>query len=332
MLDTTAIVPLDLALRPTDLIRKACRLARQAELSNMKVIFGHNDRGTIFDKLFKILIKRNKAVRIASENWQSNHINTSHLRNAAFSLVETKYLVLLDADIWPDLSVINKYINKVKKGERAYYFLPCLYLTEKGSNDLAKSRISTADLAKRFYSFSRKEFLHLASPSSITVMKTSDYEEIKGFNADFCGHGYEDFDFMMRLSTHHNLLNPAPDILLDKTARSPLFAVGFRRYLGEQCLDALLEKDMVFHIHHERPKYSEYYTARKKNYARFSELHAFRAEGDSPGEPTLISRFAQACHERHLDIAEYSILFDNKPGHIDRFDTFRRRARFLLND
>jgi predicted glycosyltransferase involved in capsule biosynthesis len=121
-------------------------------------------------------------------------------------------------------------------------------------------------------------------------------------------------------------------MLLDKTARSPLFARGFRRYLGESCFDALLEKDMAFHIFHEKPDVKGYQAARKKNYELFVSLHQKRVSEKATGDPTLIAIFTRLCAEKNIDVSDYGILFDNKPGHVDRFDTFRRRLKFLLNE
>jgi predicted glycosyltransferase involved in capsule biosynthesis len=61
-------------------------------------------------------------------------------------------------------------------------------------------------MKKKFFDFSRKEFLHLASPSSITILKSDDYRMIKGFDERFRGHGYEDFDFLIRLYELHGML------------------------------------------------------------------------------------------------------------------------------
>lgn len=45
--------------------------------------------------------------------------------------------------------------------------------------------------------------MHLASPSSITILKSADYETLHGFDESFRGHGYEDFDFLVRLYNHY---------------------------------------------------------------------------------------------------------------------------------
>lgn len=307
-------------------------MAIAAKHSNVKIIFAHNDRGMLVDRLLKFVVKKCDGAFTVSKRFYTGNVNAALLRNEAFKHVEDEFLTLLDVDIWPDFALIEKYRAKVESNQQPFYMLPCLYLTKKGSRDLTRSKIDIKQLTKRFFSFSRKEFLHLASPSSVIVMRSKDYSVLEGFNEAFSGHGYEDFDFMLRLAGLHGALDNAPDMLLDKTARSPLFARGFRRYLGESCFEALMEKDLAFHIFHERPDVEGYQAARKKNYELFVSLHQDRVFGNSAGEPTLISSFTKFCTEKNMDVSDYGILFDNKPGHIDRFDTFRRRLRFLLNE
>lgn len=332
MTDMTAIVPIDLSQRPMDIIQKALRLASAAEIANVRIVFGHNDTRSLPDKLFKILLRKYKKTSVVSGHYYTEHVNSSLLRNRAFEDVSTPYLILLDVDIWPDFEILKKYRDRLKEVGASYYFLPCLYLTASGSRSLTSKKLTTQELKARFFNFSRKEFLHLASPSSVTVMRSTDYRLLGGFDEGYTGHGYEDFDFLIRLAVHHKRLQPREDTLADRPARSPLFAVGFRKYLGEQCLDALLEKDFVYHIFHKKPKTSRYYSARPSNYVRFAEQHATLVCTDTAGDKSLITQFTEACALSNLDVSEYSILFDNKPGHIDRFDTFKRRLRFLLND
>lgn len=332
MRNLTAIIPIDLSQRSSDIIPKAMRLAEAADRVGAKIVFGHHDRSSSADEQFTASMRKLANVTVASDRLQSQAINMSAMRNLAFQKVKTPYLLLLDVDIWPAFDLIEQYLKKIEEGHGPFYMLPCLYLTRAGSSELIKSKTDTRSLLEKFFKFSRKEFLHLASPSSVTILKSCDYCELEGFDENFTGHGYEDFDFLMRLAAKYELLPPAPDILEDKVARSPLFAVGFRRYLGETCLDALLAKDFVFHLYHEKPRKSPYYAARPSNYALFRERHLHRIGSVAPDDSTLISAFSRLCHEKKKDIHDLSILYDNKPGHIDRFDTFRRRLRFLLND
>ena len=326
----TAIIPIDLSQRPFDIINKARRLARVAENSEIFIVFGHNDRGSLADAIFQRSMRGYRRTTISSQAFNTATVNASRLRNLAFSYVSTEYLLLLDVDIWPDFDLIFRHVENLKDGSD-FSILPCVYLTQLGSQALQKKETTTAELTSKFFEFSRKEFLHLASPSSVTVLKTSDYERLGGFDEEFIGHGYEDFDFLIRLADLYNRIPNSSDFLDERVARSPLFSVGFRKHLGKLCFESLINKDFTFHLHHRKPQKSSYYDARKSNSQIFKTKHAFRAGDELNNETTLIKEFVDYCEVSGLSVHDYSVLFDNKPGHIDRTDTLKRRLRFVLN-
>ncbi|UVC28647.1 galactosyltransferase-related protein [Pantoea sp. SOD02] len=324
----TVIIPIDLKSRPKDVINKAISITEKAEKTDFKIIFGHNDRNKRQDKKFKEKLNNYVNTSVVSTYVDSDDINMSRLRNIAFQQVETEYLLLLDVDINFNENLFVKYLNKLKNNEGAFFIIPCLYLTKYGSHILHKTNDNY--VLNRFFSFSRKEFLHLASPSSITLLKTQDYKILNGFDEQFSGHGFEDFDFLTRLSNLYNLLPKSDDFIANKTARSPLFSVGFRKYLGALCLDALIEKDIALHKHHRKEKKSPYYFRRDINFNIFKNKHKKTHEETINSQPTLLIDFMRICSVKNIDITDYSVLFDNRPGHIDRYDTFLRKLRFIL--
>ncbi len=327
----TAIVPLDLQFRAKDIIAKAKLMAEQSAGSSLKIVFAHNDRATKFDAKLKNVLLDYKDVCLVSGRFYDGSVNSAFLRNIAFAEVSTKYLVLLDVDLWLDLGLLRKYLGSVYSGVVPFAILPCLYLSQTGSKALVSGARSIERLRNDYFAFSRKQFLHLANPSSIVIMQSADYEALKGFNIEYSGHGYEDFDFMIRLASLYSLISSSSNFFSNITMRSPLFVQGFRRELGRLCLDALLERDFFFHIFHEKsPESNQYYSLRKDNFSYFCELHKEYSEGTSSGDPTLITMFIKKCLDSGKNIHDYSIYFENKPGHVDRYDTFRRRMRFLM--
>ncbi|WP_448118313.1 galactosyltransferase-related protein [Pseudomonas serbica] len=327
----TAIVPLDLHFRAKDIIAKAKLMGEMSQGSSLKIVFAHNDRETKFDARLKGVLSDYKDVSLVSGRFYEGVVNSSLLRNIAFTEVSTQYLVLLDVDLWLDVGLLRKYLNLVCGGKAPFAVLPCLYLSLVGSRALMSGKWSIKQLRDNYFAFSRKEFLHLANPSSIVVMQSADYESLEGFNTEFSGHGYEDFDFMIRLASLHSLVSSSPDFFSNAVMRSPLFVQGFRRELGRLCLDALLERDFFFHIFHEKsPESNQYYSLRSGNFSNFCELHKEYSKGYGVGDPTLITAFIEKCLASGKNIQDYSIYFENKPGHVDRYDTFRRRMKFLL--
>jgi predicted glycosyltransferase involved in capsule biosynthesis len=327
----TAIVPLDLHFRAKDIIAKAKLMADMSQGSSLKIIFAHNDRETKFDAQLRDVLSGYKNVSMVSGKFYEGVVNSALLRNIAFAEVSTKYLVLLDVDLLLDLGLLSKYLNLVCSGKIPFAVLPCLYLSMMGSRALIAGKQSIRQMRENYFAFSRKEFLHLANPSSIVVMSTADFEVLKGFNTEFSGHGYEDFDFMIRLASLYSLIRASSDFFSNATMRSPLFVQGFRRELGRLCLDALLEKDFFFHLFHQKnPQSNQYYSLRNDNFSNLCALHSEYCKGQGDGDPTLITAFIEKCLANGRSIQEYSIYFENKPGHVDRFDTFRRRLKFLF--
>jgi predicted glycosyltransferase involved in capsule biosynthesis len=334
MHDLTAIVPIDLAYRPLDILQKAFRLAKACESNGLRIIFGHNDRSTIYDKILKKIIEHFALSTCTSRPLSATDINSAALRNLAFEDVKTKYIILLDVDLHLDFDVVSRYYNRVHASIDPFAILPCLYLTKLGSNRLIRKKITIKKLKERYFNYSRKEFLHLASPSSVTILTSNDYATLNGFDIDFHGHGYEDFDFLVRLAALHKKITPSKNFFANIPHRAPLLSEGFRQSIGLLCLNALMNQDFIFHIYHSSPKRSNYHKNRASNFLRFREKHKeFEIQSDIVfSETEILANFIDACLLTNQKIQDYSIYLDNRPGHADRFDTFRRRMRFLLNE
>lgn len=327
----TAIVPLDLEFRAKDIVAKARLMTELCNGTLLRIIFAHNDRKTVADSQLKKSLSGKNNVSLISGAFYEGTVNSGLLRNIAFKAVQTDYLVLLDVDLWLDLEILAKYLTKIIRNEELFTIIPCLYLSEAGSRSLVFKKKSTKLLREQYFAFSRKDFLHLANPSSIVILRSDDYELLNGFDVTFTGHGYEDFDFLLRLAVLHSKISPSLDFFEHTTMRAPLFAQGFRRELGRFCLTPLLEKDFFFHIFHQKSNQSDlYYSLRQKNYLYFCEKHKTFVDGERPADPTLMTEFIHLCSNSERNVQDYSIYFENKPGHVDRYDTFRKRLKFLF--
>ncbi|GAB51202.1 galactosyltransferase-related protein [Atlantibacter hermannii] len=331
----TILIPIDLRYRKKDILEKAKKFAFEANKHNIKLIFGVSADDTS-KKIFFTEVMRNYAnVEILFSQKISINVNTSLLRNLAFTNCKTKYIALFDVDIFPDMALIIKYLQLISSKKKPFYIIPCLYLTSFGSLALMEGKITINELKEKYFAYSRKEFLHLASPSSLTIMSAKDYAAIHGFDTCFEGHGYEDFDFLIRLCEYHGLLNDTYDLLVENTSRSPLFYVGYRKHLGKLCFDSLLEKDIAFHIFHQKNDINDYHLMREKNRLLFQKKHRGFYKKDNisarDNDYSLID-FIEHCKKNNYDLRNYSILFEDKPGHIDRYDTFRKKIKFLFNE
>jgi len=333
MAEFTAIVPIDLVTRPEDILRKSLLLAEAFSSHGAKIVFAHNDRGMKGDKRFIRALGSGQfdGITVQSGPFYDGVVNPSLLRNIAAPLVTTEVMLLLDVDIWPDMELFQRYANAVDRADAPFYMLPCLYLTKLGSEKVVRGELPIASLKEQYYRFSRKYFLHLASPSSVTFMTLAAYQELNGFDERYAGHGYEDFDFMIRLALHYKVINKTADFMVNAVARSPLFAKGYRRELGRLVLPALMKKDLVYHLFHQRGERVDYSRQREQNFKLFQTKNASEPNSGLPADSTLLTAFVTAVGESGGDVADYGIYFENKPGHVDRFDTFRRRLRFLFN-
>lgn len=334
----SAVIPVDLNRRPITLLIRLNRLLSDAHDQGIRVAIGHNDRGSAYDSMLKAICTRHKA-RLTTGSFYTGEVNSALLRNVGMRTVDTTLTLLLDADIYLQADVIAKMVCAIAKEKKPFQIIPCLYLSRRGTADLLRRRTSTEQLLSSFLQFKRSQFLHLAVPSSVVLFQTKDFEKVDGFDENFRGHGYEDLDFLLRLAWLHGEISKNESLLVDTVVRAPLLSLGFRSQLARLTLPALLNRQIAFHLWHSSKK-DLYYAARNRNAEIFkgklrAQLKIPENKVSEQWAPpaldlTLIHAWSDMCRRKNIDAREYSILFDNRPGHIDRFDTPMRRMKFLL--
>lgn len=333
----SALVPVDLARRPVNLLLRIQRLLIDARKQSLRVVIGHNDRGRLPDRLLRTLCELHGAT-LASGAFYDGDVNTARLRNEAIERVKTPLTLLLDADVRVSPSVLADVGASVLSNEQPFQVLPCLYLSRRGSASFTRGRVLPEALLSDYLRFKRSSFLHMAIPSSVTVFRTVDYRRAGAFDSGFSGHGYEDLDFLMRLAWLHKAIPRSVDLLVDAPSRAPLLALGFRGWLARLALPSLLRGQVAFHLWHSTRR-DVYYDARKRNATMFRQKIAAQLPEEA-GEPStgarpfldldLIGAWSEMCRVSNVDPRQYSVLFDNRPGHADRLDTPIRRLKFLL--
>ncbi len=332
----TAIIPADLERRPANLLSRFHGLLGRSREQGVSVVVGHNDRGNLYDGLLKRLCAYHGA-RIVSNAYYEGEVNNALLRNKAMTAVDSPFTVLLDADLHVPTGMLHGVAASVANGERPFGVLPCLYLSRAGTSRLRKNRTEPEALFGDYLKYKRAPFLHLALPSSVTVFRTEDFARAGGFDEAFSGHGYEDFDFLVRLASIHGQVKRTADLLVDAPTRAPLLSRGFRGQLALLALPSLLRKEVAFHLWHSTGR-DDYYRARERNAKLFREKLAMlipereraKDEDRSAWDLSLMRAWLDICHAHRADPHAYTILFDNRPGHADRLDTPLRKLRFLL--
>ncbi|MGI4983628.1 MAG: galactosyltransferase-related protein [Janthinobacterium lividum] len=335
---TDVVVPVDLGRRPLDLLFRVRALCEQTRMQPVSLVIGHNDRRSPYDRMLKALCRRYD-VRLVSRFFYRDNVNNARLRNEAMSAVTAPLTLLLDADLLLPGDTVARVAASVATGDFPFRILPCLYLSRRGSKDLGRGDISPQGMLDAYFRFRRAPFLHLALPSSVALFRTEDFDRCGGFDTAFEGHGYEDFDFLLRLAWLHGLVPRTRDLLIDRPTRAPLLSLGFRSHLARLTLPGMLRHEFAFHLWHPAAK-DDYYMARGENAQRLTrkieaELAMPCASG-SAAEPAidmpLLRFWLDLCEHHGANPRDYLILFDNRPGHSDRFDTVGRRLRFLLGN
>ncbi|HDX3452452.1 TPA: capsular biosynthesis protein [Campylobacter coli] len=302
----SVIVPIDLALRPFDILKKVKSILQRSS-EEVEIVFGHNDRGGIFDKYLKKITKKSN-VRLISGKFYTRLICQSLLRNRAVEQCSSEFIYLMDADCLFDEELSDSCINDIKNNKTPFIILSCLYLSRKGSREIFK--YTREEMFDKYIAFRKDLYLHLASPSANIFMKKTDYFNIGGFDEEFMGHGGEDFEFMIKLALYKNVIKPTKDLMLNKFYKAPLLSEGFRKYLSFSSLPYFFDKKIVFHLHHNRSKLRGYFKQYHKNSNLLQEKIKLNSNLDESRE-SLIEFYEQLCKKYNVNIDKYSVLFDS---------------------
>lgn len=311
------MVPLDFNRRSKDIYQRAIQLAKTLAPTSIQIIFGCAATPE------KWLIKLEKALQhyphaqiVSSQNSKSQ---LSKLRNIALAQVATPYVLFLDVDIIPDLKQIQQALQDVIDSSAQLCMYPCLYLSAKGTRQAAKLPI--ADFKQYYYQFKREWILHLAFPSSIIICDMQSVRDIHGFDESYIGHGYEDFDFMLRLFKNKNLIEYNEQLLIDEPYMAPMMATGFRACLAIAQLEQILQPIYFLHAYHSKDKQENYYQLRQQNQIYFEKKFTAMVEHTSNDEQNplaLLNHFFELLNRHNKKPSEFTALWAEIPGHMFR--------------
>ncbi len=309
----------DLSSRGRQLINRLCNLASQIEGSEFDLVIGHCNRGNRLDEELKTRLATFQMTKIVSVAPNGNYQELARLRNSAVLAVDAKYLILLDADIYPDIQLFKSLTNSVINGE-PLSIAPCLYLTHRGTC-LLNRKDGALQVLTSALNFSTQYILHWAMPSSVVALRRSDYWEVGGFCEEYKDHGYEDFDFILRLALHLNILKPSYDLLIDRTYRSPFLSQGFRSALGSLCIKNLISEKIAFHMYHRKNVTSPYHMNRSKNSKIFQErmralISRMCLASTSDVVPEIITGYYSECKLQGINPEKFQALFDVVPRYL----------------
>lgn len=317
--DLSIVVPLDFSRRSKDIYQRAIMLANALNATGITIIFGCAVTPEKWVNKLKYKLENNTQVRIISCSDSQNQL--AKLRNIAITQVTTPYVMFLDVDIVTNPEQILQALNAVKQSSAQLCMYPCLYLSAKGTRQLSEQNI--AAFKQYYYQFKREWILHLAFPSSIIICDIQSVNEIQGFDESYKGHGYEDFDFMLRLFKHKQLIEYSAQVVIDEPYMAPMMATGFRALLAKAQLEQLLQPIYFLHAYHSKDKQENYYQLRQQNQMlfleKFTQLYKANAvTSQSPDTLLLLNHFFQLLATHQKKTSEFTALWAEIPGHMFR--------------
>lgn len=259
--DLSIVIPLDFHRRSWDLYRRVKCFVHTFAGQPVQLIFGCNAAPQFWVKCLQRLTAQHSNIHVCLVDAEASSLST--LRNAAIAAVKTKYVMFLDIDIVPDLNLVDLAYQQTLNHPKQISMFPCLYLSKQGSKLIYEQ--SAQKFIEQYFDFRRDLILHLAFPSSIVLTDIASVREIGGFDEQFVGHGYEDFDFMLRLFHHKGLIKCSADILVDEPYLAPLMSVGLRAVLAKPFLESLIQPIYFLHQFHKKDKEEGYYKKRATN-------------------------------------------------------------------
>jgi predicted glycosyltransferase involved in capsule biosynthesis len=322
----------DFGQRSKQLLERLFALIKVLQGTEFSLTIGHADRHTGYDIELKRRFNSSEFsyVRLVSVRPQTKDVELARLRNMAMQEVDEEIVLLLDVDIYPDLDLFRSLTGAVNAGDHIS-MAPCIYLSSVGNNLLRTpedvKRVVDNALVNPYNSI-----MHWALPSSVMSFRRSDYWAIGGFHEEYRGHGYEDFDFMLRFAISKGLIKPSDDLLIDCVYRAPLLASGFRAELGRLCIPNLFDGKIAIHLHHGNYKNSSYRKRRVKNAEIFKQrIREYLVSKvyipSDEGVPEIIKDFFGECKRRGVSPDRFHTLFDTTP----RFQVNRRPWWMRIN-
>lgn len=280
--DVALVVPLDLSRRPLNLLRRLKALVGSPWPAGCRqIVIAHTDYGSRWDQHLRDWVRLQRAHRgealrhVPIERRPSESgIPLARLRNAGTAATTTRDVVFADVDLLFGHDLLVRAAALRDRQGWPHLPLPFLYLPADAPASLAKLAHAGADLQPLLDALVQApggpRLDGFAVNSSLMLVDRDHVLAIGGFDEGYSGHGFEDYDLLMRLAAPH-LPVPLPAAALrNEPARGATEAVGFRSVLSRLALPAVADGLFALHVHHWRPKGDGYFEARQPNYERFA--------------------------------------------------------------
>lgn len=250
------VIPIDFERSVLWCLRHIFRIAKD-RTAKCNFFFAINTRKKIDFKILEILIRTiNKNINFIECSY-SGPVNRARLRNIALERISDRIL-LMDLD----LKIPNaKIIEWLETENPDFAMFACLYESK-------ESKVIHSDTLKEL----RKIYSHIAIPSSVVYIRKNKIR----FDETYKGHGYEDFDFIIRHLLDVKLIEPTSNLLIDETYESIFQLKGFRLILAKFAIETLGKGFFFEHIYHKKGDRIKYKNERIRNaqlfHNKFSHL------------------------------------------------------------
>ncbi|TQR58598.1 galactosyltransferase-related protein [Campylobacter troglodytis] len=205
------------------------------------------------------------------------------VKNAKFEVV-----MALDVDYYLTSANLAKILKLIElkdfaNNQNALIVLPCVFLKEEANALLPTKKEEEFELIIQNDLISGKnelvKFFTPVSTSSFAINKEL-FLRLGGFDEDFVGHGYEDFDLLARVLLKTQAFEKMPRAMLYDSRNWDFSEFkGFRAYfslLGYECCFYGL---YLYHFWHSEPNQNGYFDNKDKNHKRFfSKLQGYLQE------------------------------------------------------
>ena len=286
----TVVTTLDFLNGDKKLLERALYFIKSAQKIGVNVVIGLAARNNKVQLTFEKLASNYTCCLIEKVQCMGIVINNSLLRNVALSKVSTAFLIYLDIDIFLDKDLL---IDMVKSTEKEQFSaVPCLYLSESESKLFQKQANPKAGtVINKYLNGDKACYRNLALPSSVIMLTKDLAQRIGPWDILFNGHGFEDFDYEIKLFKELNLLTFDEESKVYNPTQACALMRGFRADLALFYTKNLFSKKWAIHLFHEVRNRANYSKMRQQNHTYFNNKH-FKNENDNLLRQTLDSFFS----------------------------------------
>ncbi len=230
------------------------------------------------------------AVRYVTEP-QEQFFSLGKIRNFGASHATGDLLCFYDIDLRVEEDFWQRLLTlcndpHVFCTQRTVISIPCLYLTEIGTDEYRPIKSITSWLISEGKDHNRRLCKLLAPCSSFIILNRLHFLSLGGYDERYCGHSFEDFELLHRLLRIEGRYSDPPDYYEDSTSWNPENNFGFRTKFLQVGSYALEQNLIALHLWHEHPKYDAFYQSRGKNRELLSNsMREFDEAGRHPNAP-----------------------------------------------